>query len=166
MLVEKGFIAECWIYWLYSEFSFNIAHVPINRYPGWPLSFSSQPPRHSPATPGYLAWHRVRRIPPATAMSGQDSSVRETRSLSASRAQSSRDSADSLPESGETFEDFVRLKALGSKIDKLLTGQRALEKQFPNLETKVKSNTSEIKKIIESVEFDSASIKDQSAQIH
>ena len=166
--MEKGLIVECWIYWLYSELSFNIAHVPINRYPGWPLSFPSRPPRHSPANPGYLARHRVSRILPATAMSGQDSSVRETRSLSASRAQSSRDSADSLPESGKTFEDFVRLAlaGLGSKIDKLLTGQTALETQFSNLETKVKSNTSEIQKIIESVEFDSASIKDQSAQIH
>ena len=47
----------------------------------------------------------------------------------------------------------------------MLTGQTALEKKFTTLETKVISNTSEIQNIIQSLEFETASLKDQSVQI-
>ena len=53
----------------------------------------------------------------------------------------------------------------GSKIDKLLTGQSALEKKFTNLETKVNSNSTQIQDIIQSLDFESDTIKDQASQI-
>ena len=100
-------------------------------------------------------------------MGDQENNVRETRSLSASRAQSSRDGDHSNVESDQSFEDFVKiaLTALGSKIDKLLTGQSALEKKFTNLETKVNSNSTQIQDIIQSLDFESDTIKDQASQI-
>ena len=64
-------------------------------------------------------------------MGDQENNVQETRSLSASRAQSSREGGHSNAESDQSFEGFVKisLTALGSKIDKLLTGQSAAPSQ-------------------------------------
>ena len=66
-----------------------------------------------------------------------------------------------------SFEDFVRssLTNLGTTIDKVLTGQAALEEKFSNLEIQVNTNASNIQHVIESIDFESANVKDHTSQI-
>ena len=66
-----------------------------------------------------------------------------------------------------SFKDFVRssLINLGTKIDKILTGQAALDEKFSNLEIQENTNASNIQHVIESIDFESANVKDHASQI-
>ena len=65
------------------------------------------------------------------------------------------------------FEDFVRstLTNLGTKLDTLIIGQAALEEKLGNLETKVQTNSTNIEDIINSVNFESQNIKENTTEI-
>ena len=66
-----------------------------------------------------------------------------------------------------SFEVFFRttLIDLGTKMDKVLTGQALLEEKFNNLEVKVNTNTSELQEVKKSINFESANIRDHSAEL-
>ena len=66
-----------------------------------------------------------------------------------------------------SFTVFVRnlLSVLGSKLDTIIAGQAELEKRVIIIETKVNSNTTEIKEVIRSVEYESENIKNNADQI-
>ena len=66
-----------------------------------------------------------------------------------------------------SFEVFVRntLTNLGTKMDKVLTGQAILEEKFNNLKINVNTNISELQGVKKSIDFESANIRDHNAQL-
>ena len=70
-------------------------------------------------------------------------------------------------ESPASFEAFVRasLTSMSTKMDTILAGQAALEKRCETLESRVDVNSSDIKDIQDSLNFDSAQIKDNTAEL-
>ena len=54
---------------------------------------------------------------------------------------------------------------MGTKLDTLIAGQAALERNVNSLETKVNSNTTQITGIIKSVDFESDKSQDNANQI-
>ena len=62
-----------------------------------------------------------------------------------------------------SFEVFVRNTL--TDLDKVFTNQALLEEKFNNLEIKVNTNTSELQVVKKSIDFESANIRDHSAQL-
>ena len=66
-----------------------------------------------------------------------------------------------------SFEAFVRasLTSMSTKMDTILAGQAILEKRCETLESRVDVNSSDIKDIQDSLNFDSAQIKDNTTEL-
>ena len=94
-------------------------------------------------------------------------SARRTTRASVNEQLSAETHEDKSAGSELNFEDFVKnsLSVLGSKLDTIIAGQAELEKRVINIETRVNSNTTEIKDVIRSVEYESENIKNNADQI-
>ena len=78
---------------------------------------------------------------------------RSTRSQSAADSHATTAGNHNKPE--KDFQEFVRQSLVQKKLDQVLVNQQALENRLSKLEPEVERNSSDIKKVIKSLDFES-----------